>query len=51
MINKLAAIFVRDLLTAISYRLAFISQFFLPLFIVVSFFFLSRYAAPLPRHR
>ena len=42
MLNKLIAIFYRDLVTATSYRLAFVSQFFMPLFIVVSFFFLSQ---------
>ena len=50
MLRKLLAIFLKGLLTATSYRLAFVSQFFLPLFIVVSFFFLSRLLgnAPLP---
>jgi ABC-2 type transport system permease protein len=42
MFRKLLAIFLKDLLTATSYRLAFVSQFFLPMFMVVSFFFLSR---------
>jgi ABC-2 type transport system permease protein len=40
--SKILAIFKRDLITATSYRLAFISQFFLPLFVVLSFFFLSQ---------
>ena len=42
MLSKLIAVFYRDLLTATSYRLAFVSQFFMPLFIVLSFFFLSQ---------
>lgn len=42
MANKLAAIFWRDLLSATSYRLSFLLQFAAPLFMVLSFFFLSR---------
>lgn len=48
MINKLLAILKRDLISATSYRLAFISQFFLPFFVVVSFFFLSRLLGEAP---
>lgn len=42
LINKLLAIFLKDFLSAISYRLGFLSQFVVPLFMIVSFFFLSR---------
>lgn len=42
MTRKLVAIFWKDLLSASSYRLGFLLQFVGPLFMIVSFFFLSR---------
>lgn len=48
MFSKILAIFKRDLLTATSYRLAFISQFILPLFAVMSFFFISKLLGDTP---
>ena len=48
MFSKILAIFKRDLLTATSYRLSFVTQFFLPLFAVVSFFFLSKLLGDAP---
>ena len=42
MINKLFAIFWKDLLSAASYRLSFFGQLIMPAFVIASFFFLSR---------
>ena len=42
MINKLFAIFWKDLLGVISYRLGFFGQLIMPVFMIASFFFLSR---------
>jgi ABC-2 type transport system permease protein len=42
MIGKLIAIFMKDLVNAASYRMAFAFQFVAPMFMLLSFFFLSR---------
>jgi ABC-2 type transport system permease protein len=42
MAGKLAAIFWKDLLSSTSYRLSFVLQFVTPLFMILSFYFLSR---------
>ena len=42
MFRAIFAIFWRDLLSATSYRLGFVLQFVAPLFMIISFFFLSK---------
>jgi ABC-2 type transport system permease protein len=42
LIGKLGAIFLKDLVNNASYRLSFLFQFVAPLFMLLSFFFLSR---------